>query len=129
MSTIDNGGAIAIKGFNYQKASIILIIIHHFQKKNFKVVPESKEDFVIHLNNEVYYIQVKGTKKLSIGKLKSKPSGKDSIIEKNISPGEDSDKRKIFLWDLAATTQSKLTKQNGTLVPTILGYSLDQKKI
>ncbi|PID05015.1 MULTISPECIES: dsDNA nuclease domain-containing protein [unclassified Sporosarcina] len=128
MSAIDNGGAIAIKGFNYQKASIIHVIIHHFEKKNFKVIPESKEDFEIHLDNEIYYVQVKGTKKLSIGKLKSKTSGKASIVEKNMLPGEDSDKRKIFLWDLANTTKSELIKRNGTLVSTVLGFSVEQKQ-
>ena len=128
MSTIDNGGAIAIKGFNYQKASIILLMIHHFKKKNFKVVPESKDDFEIHLDNEIYFVQVKGTKKLSIGKLKSKPQGKASIIEKNMIPGGNSDKRKIFLWDLAANTKSELIEKEGTLVPTIFGFSLSQKQ-
>lgn len=128
MSAIDNGGAIAIKGFNYQKASIIHIIIRHFEQSNFKIIPESKEDFEIHLDDEIYYVQVKGTKKLSIGKLKSKPSGKASIVEKNMLPGEDTDKRKIFLWDLADTTKSKLIKLNGTLVSTILGFSVEQKQ-
>ncbi|UTH00374.1 dsDNA nuclease domain-containing protein [Macrococcoides canis] len=127
MSEVDNGGAIAIKGFNYQKAAIIFVIIHHFEKPNFKIVPESKDDFEVYLDGQVYYIQVKGTKKLSIAKLKSKPKGKESIIEKNLSPGTDNDNRKIFLWDLAETTKSELTKVRGTLVPEKYQFSDNQK--
>ncbi|WP_281203178.1 dsDNA nuclease domain-containing protein [Cytobacillus kochii] len=127
MSAIDNGGAIAIKGFNYQKASIILVMIHNFEKDNFIVIPESREDFEIHLEQDTYFIQVKGTKKLSIGKLKSRPSGKASIIEKNLSPGTDGDIRKIFLWDVATTTKNELISQDGTLVPIRHSLSTEQK--
>lgn len=127
MSLVDNGGAIAIKGFNYQKAAIMFVMIHHFEKNNFKIVPESKDDFEVYLDNKVYYIQVKGTKKLSIAKLKSKPSGKESIIEKNLFPGTDNDNRKIFLWDLAETTKSELTEVRGTLFPEKYQFSDEQK--
>lgn len=72
MSVNDNGGAIAIKGFNYQKAAIVLVMINNYQKNNFKVIPESKEDFEVYIDNEVYFIQVKGTKGLSISKLKER---------------------------------------------------------
>ncbi|CAM4149027.1 dsDNA nuclease domain-containing protein [Jeotgalicoccus halotolerans] len=127
MSIVDNGGAFAIKGFNYQKAAIIFVMIHHFEKNNFKIVPESKDDFEVYLDDQVYYIQVKGTKKLSIAKLKSKPKGKESIIEKNLFPGVDNDNRKIFLWDLAETTKSELTKVRGTLFPEKYQFSDKQK--
>ncbi|EKF36819.1 Lamassu anti-phage system protein LmuA [Bacillus xiamenensis] len=126
MIEIDNGGAIAIKGFNYQKASIILVMIHNFEKDNFIVIPESREDFEIHLGQDTYFIQVKGTKKLSIGKLKSRPSGKASIIEKNLSPGNDGDIRKIFLWDIAELTKNELISQEGTLIP--MKHSLSSKQ-
>ncbi|WP_139995532.1 dsDNA nuclease domain-containing protein [Kurthia sp. Dielmo] len=126
MSAIDNGGAIAIKGFNYQKASIILVMIHNFKKDNFTVIPESREDFEIHLEQDTYFIQVKGTKNLSISKLKSRPSGKDSIIEKNLSSGTNGDIRKIFLWDVAETTKKELISQVGTLFP--MKYSLSTKQ-
>lgn len=127
MSIVDNGGAIAIKGFNYQKATIIFVMIHHFEKNNFKIVPESKDDFEVHLNNQAYFIQVKGTKKLSIAKLKAKNKGKESIIEKNLLPGTDNDNRKIFLWDLAHTTKSELIKDKGTLFPEKYKFSEEQK--
>ncbi|MBC6310000.1 DUF4297 domain-containing protein [Listeria sp. FSL L7-1582] len=123
----DNGGAIAIKGFNYQKASIILVMIHNFTRKNFKVFPESNEDFEIHMNNKIYYIQVKGTKKITLGKLKYRPNGKPSILEKNLLPSTKINRRKIFLWDLAETTKAKLEDQPGTLVPIIHSFSSEQK--
>lgn len=127
MSVVDNGGAIAIKGFNYQKTAIIFVMIHHFEQENFKIVPESKDDFEVYLNNQVYYVQVKGTKKLSISKLKSQTKGKESIIEKNLFPGADEDNRKIFLWDLSETTKIELTKVKGTLFPEKYQFSDDQK--
>lgn len=128
MTKVDNGGAIAIKGFNYQKAAIIFVMIHHFEQENFKIVPESKDDFEVYLNNQVYFVQVKGTKKLSIGKLKSKPQGKESIIEKNLNPGEDNDNRKIFLWDLIEATKTDLVKVKGTLFSEKYHFSDEQKE-
>lgn len=128
MSLIDNGGAIALKGFNYQKASIIFVMIRNFEKENFKVIPESREDFEIHLDEDTYFIQVKGTKKLSVSKLKSRPKGKDSIIEKNLFPGSTNDKRKIFLWDIIDNTEKELVSQNGTLIPTVFSFSDKQKE-
>ena len=127
MDGVDNGGAIAIKGFNYQKASIILVMIHNFEKNNFLLIPESREDFEIRLEQNTYFIQVKGTKKLSLDKLKSRPNGKDSIIEKNLSPGTNKDLRKIFLWDITDSTKKELISRKGTLVPSLYGLSTEQK--
>lgn len=127
MDGVDNGGAIAIKGFNYQKASIMLVMINNFEKNNFLIIPESREDFEIHLDQNTYFIQVKGTKKLSIDKLKSRPSGKPSIIEKNLFPGVNEDFRKIFLWDITETTKKEMVIRNGTLVPSLYDLSPKQK--
>ncbi len=127
MTEIDNGGAIAIKGFNYQKASIIHVMIHNFEKDNFTVIPESREDFEIHLEQDTYFIQVKGTKNLSVGKLKQRPGGKASIIEKNLSSGANGDIRKIFLWDVTETTKKDLISQVGTLIPMKHSLSTKQK--
>ncbi|QWI48170.1 MULTISPECIES: dsDNA nuclease domain-containing protein [Bacillus cereus group] len=133
MSEIENGGAIAIKGFNYQKASIILVMIHNYKKDNFKVIPESSEDFEIQLGDTTFFIQVKGTKKLSVKNLikrTKKRSGamSPSIIEKNLAPGNDTDKRKIFLWDLSENTKDKLVSQIGNLVSPIYCLSNEQKE-
>lgn len=127
MSVVDNGGAVAIKGFNYQKASIILVMIHNFEKDNFKVIPESHEDFEIYIEEKVYYIQVKGTAKLSIKNMMKREKDKPSIIEKNLTPGNDNDKRKIFLWDLAATTKKEIVSKKGTFISPLYGFSENQK--
>lgn len=124
MVVTDNGGATAIKGFNYQKASLILVIIKNFQKENFSVIPESREDFEINLDNRRFFIQVKGTKKLSWNNL-SKNDKKDlSILEKNIHPGEDDDIRKLFLWSLTDSTKKELEEvYNSSLVEPIYSFS------
>ncbi|MBC1383032.1 dsDNA nuclease domain-containing protein [Listeria innocua] len=128
----DNGGAIAIKGFNYQKAAIMLVMINNYQKQNFKVIPESKEDFEVHVDDEIYFIQVKGTKKLSIASLikreKKKTKIVKSIIEKNLEPGTDKNKRKIFVHSLADTTKKDLISEDGTIVTPIFKLSDEQKK-
>lgn len=128
----DNGGAIAIKGFNYQKAAIMLVMINNYQKKNFKVIPESKEDFEVHVDNEIYFIQVKGTKKLSVKSLvkreKKETTIAKSIIEKNLEPGTDKNQRKIFVHSLADTTKKDLISEDGTIVTPIYKLSDKQKK-
>lgn len=126
MTVIDNGGAIAIKGFNYQKAAIIHVMIKNFDKDNFKVIPESREDFEVHLEQDTYFIQVKGIKKLSLGKLMSRPKGKPSIIEKNLSSGDENIIRKIFLWDLIEGTKNELVSKTGNLIP--LKYCLSDEQ-
>lgn len=164
MSSIDNGGAIAIKGFNYQKACIIYVIVRNYRKNNFKIIPEAQDDFEVHFDNHSVYVQVKGTKKLSISNMTSnsmttklkyigfkgnmpnvtvcvKVMGKRnlnkknnykkklSIIEKNLVPGKDNDKRKIFLFDLIPSVKDKLIESEDSidLVPTIYSFSDTQK--
>lgn len=128
----DNGGAIAIKGFNYQKAAIMLVMIDNYQKQNFEVIPESKEDFEVHIDNEIYFIQVKGTKKLSVKSLikREKKGTKiaESIIEKNLEPGTDRNKRKIFVHSLADTTKKDLISEAGTIVNPVYRLSDKQKE-
>lgn len=165
MSLIDNGGAIAIKGFNYQKACIIYVIVRNYQKDNFKIIPEAQDDFEVHFDDKSIFVQVKGTKKLSIAnmskgettkklkynhfrgnipkgtiffknsKIKKKLIKKNvyqrklSIIEKNLVPGNDGDKRKIFLFDMTASTKDSLVESsvNGELVTTLYSLSDTQK--
>lgn len=128
----DNGGAIAIKGFNYQKAAIMLVMINNYHKQNFKVIPESKEDFEVHVDNDIYFIQVKGTQKLSVNSLSSRTKKETkivkSIIEKNLEPGTDTNKRKIFVYSLADTTKKDMVSEDGTLVTPIYKLSDEQKK-
>ncbi|PKE48584.1 dsDNA nuclease domain-containing protein [Macrococcoides caseolyticum] len=128
MNGINNGGAIAIKGFNYQKISIMYVIIHHYKKNDFKIIPESGDDFEIHIDNQKYYIQVKGTKKVSLNKLISKPKGVESIIEKNLNAGSDKDNRKIFIHNLSDNTKKCLVKIKGTLFKEKYEFSDSEKE-
>ncbi|MDG0184839.1 hypothetical protein L0C98_23485, partial [Salmonella enterica subsp. enterica] len=118
----------------------------------------------VHFDNHSVYVQVKGTKKLSISNMTSNsittklkyisfkgniPNGtvcvkvidkrnlnkknnykkKLSIIEKNLVPGKDNDKRKIFLFDLIPSVKDKLIESEDSidLVPTIYSFSDTQK--
>ena len=91
MTAIDNGGAHAIKGFNYQKSVIVLIsVLHYLYEDDFEIYVEAKDDIVVKLKDKHTYIQVKG-KKMSIGELTKRPDGKDSILEKSHSHGNESD--------------------------------------
>lgn len=129
----DNGGATAIKGFNYQKAAIMLVMINNYQKQHFKVIPESKEDFEVYVDYEIYFIQVKGTKKLSLKSLTKRVKKETviakSIIEKNLEPGIDNNKRKIFIHSLADTTRKGLISEGGTIVTPVYQLLDEQKKM
>jgi len=123
---IDNGGAIAIKGFNYQKASIILVIINNYQRDGFSVIPEADDDFQVHVDGKNIFIQVKGEKSITLNKLVSK-----QIIEKNLVPGQDDDTRKIFVWDIGKSFQKELIENKiGNIISPLLKYSdADSKKV
>ena len=43
----DNGGAIAIKGFNFQHAIAALIIIGNYEKEKFSIYLETKDDIEV----------------------------------------------------------------------------------
>lgn len=101
MSVIENGGAHAIKGFNYQKSVIVLIsVLHYLSEDDFEIYVEAKDDIVVKLEATETYIQVKG-KKMSIGELTKKPDGKDSIIEKNHANGGDGSFYKVISPEFA----------------------------
>lgn len=133
MSKIDTGGATAIKGFNYQKASMILVMIKNHRKEAFMVIPEAEDDFEIRYENKCFFIQVKGTKNLSLSNLTRRSKGKKakekpSILEKNISPGENTDIRKLFLWSLIDSTKKELEEvYNHQIISPIYKLSNKQK--
>ncbi|WP_338753099.1 dsDNA nuclease domain-containing protein [Leuconostoc mesenteroides] len=79
MSVSDNGGAIAIKGFNFQKASAILVMLHNLDDENLIFIPESKEDFEVRNDKLVYYVQVKSIKSLSLSKMLSQKKKQKKI--------------------------------------------------
>lgn len=121
---MENGGAIAIKGFNYQKASIILVMINNYSRDGFKVIPEADDDFQIHVEGQNIFIQVKGEKNLTLKQLIKK-----GIIEKNLVPGEDDDIRKIFVYDIGKTFQDDLEeKKIGHIISPLLQYSSSNKE-
>lgn len=88
MKILDNGGAQAIKGFNYQKSVIMLIaILHYLNVDDFEIYVETEDDIVVKINDTKTYIQVKG-RKLSVATITKRESGKDgekkSVLEKNL---------------------------------------------
>ena len=95
MSDFENGGAFAIKGFNFQKAAITFIAIKNFNKPDFHILVEARDDFEVKFNGYEAYIQVK-SQKLSLNKLLNSKNGK-SILEKNLSNGNTNSHYKIFV--------------------------------
>lgn len=121
---INNGGAIAIKGFNYQKASIILIMINNYQREDFLIIPEAEDDFQVYVDGKTIFIQVKGEKNITLQKLISK-----EIIKKNLIPGHDEDIRKIFVWDIGENFQNSLKEiVSGNIISPLLNYSDEDLK-
>lgn len=125
---LDNGGSEAIKGFNFQKANLILLAINNYQKRNFKIYVETEDDIVVSYDNYNAYIQVKKQKHTfrTIKEKKSKKvQGNDgnnvtqwspSILEKNLSSGTDSDTYKIIVKDIGSSDKKKLTlKRPGSI--------------
>ncbi|TKJ93646.1 DUF4297 domain-containing protein [Paenibacillus sp. CFBP13512] len=138
---IDNGGAEAIKGFNFQKANLILLAIENYQKQEFKIYIEAEDDIVVSYKNYKAYIQVKKqkhtfnsiTKKVS-KKIKDADDNKittlsASILEKNLSSGSDSDTYKIFVKDIGSSDKKKLNlKKPGSICTEVYMLSKDAKE-
>ncbi|EEL70773.1 dsDNA nuclease domain-containing protein [Bacillus mycoides] len=116
----DNGGAEAIKGFNFQKANLILLSINNYQKKDFKIYIEAEDDIVVSYENYRAFIQVKKQKHTfsTITKQEQKlikaPEGKKSkkllpsILEKNLNSGTEDDTFKIFVKEIGSTDKKQL---------------------
>lgn len=95
----NNGGAYAQKGFNYQNYIISLVAIRNYKKEKFTIFVESNEDFEVLCNDDYHaYIQVKG-QKVSLTKLLKQTQNKPSIIEKNLTSGEENSVYKIVVYD------------------------------
>ena len=95
--TIDNGGAVAINGFNYQAAVIMLIALLNYKKKDFSLFVETKDDVEISLDGTHTFAQIKSLKNLSIAALirKNKKNQK-SILSKNLSLTAPNSRYKII---------------------------------
>lgn len=91
MTAYNNGGAIAIKGFNYQKSvAILLAILLYSGNTEFELYVETDDDLKVTANDVDTYIQIKDNAlSLSNITLRKKTGGgqKDSILEKNLANG------------------------------------------
>lgn len=121
MSTVDNGGAYAIKGFNYQKSVIVLVAVQNYLKtKDFEIYIETNDDIVVKGGGNVTYIQVKSNQ-LSIKNITLRPKGKSSILEKSLANGDDNSFYKIVtptfknLDDDLEQVQAKLLTKGATV--------------
>lgn len=108
----DDGGANAIRGFNYQKAVIAYIAICNLHEDDFYIIPENKEDIEVYKQGKTAYIQVKSSP-LSISKLSAKTKIKGesknngpSIIAKLIRKEGDS-RFKVATTDAFSTKDFK----------------------
>lgn len=127
MSDFENGGAFAIKGFNFQKAAITFIAIKNFNKPNFHILVEARDDFEVKFNGYDAYIQVK-SQKLSLKKLLNSKDGK-SILEKNLSNGDENSHFKIFVKSFAETDIKKmLSNSEGNICEPLYSFNDEQKQ-
>lgn len=131
MNTIDNGGAYAIRGFNYQKSVVALIAILHYlhSDPDFEIYVESKDDIVVKVRGEETFIQAKN-KELSILSVTRKDKNNNTILGKNLANGnEKSSRYKLVapaidsLADLEETSARILTK--GAAVYTFSDDAVD----
>ena len=133
----DNGGAFAIKGFNFQKSIISLIAISNYNKSGFLLFVENKDDAELDLKDTHTFIQIK-SEKLSINKLISPKKSKDSskgnkhsILYKNLQNNHPHARYKIVTKD-DFSDKEKLIKSNENIIfecPCIYKYSKEQKKL
>lgn len=137
----DNGGAEAIKGFNFQKANLILLSINNYQKKDFKIYIEAEDDIVVSYESYRAFIQVKKQKHTlnSINKpdkkVRKDSDGKNiiefspSILEKNLNSGTEKDIFKIIVKEIGPTDKKQLDiKKPGSICPELYKLSDKAKK-
>lgn len=128
MEKIDNGGAYAIKGFNYQKSVVVLIAVLHYlhSDPDFEIYVEAKDDIVVKVKNEETFIQIKSNE-LSLGSIVRKSKSGVSILEKNISKG-DEDKSRYKLVAPSYAGIEELEMIAGRILTkgaTVYGYGSD----
>lgn len=125
---MDNGGAYAIRGFNYQNAVISLICIRNYLNNSFKVIVENKDDLEVFLDNTHTYVQIKG-KKLSVKSL-IKPDSKTnkSVLGKNLNNGTISNRYKIATLDNFSDKDNLEYTSDNKFLNDAFEYSDKQKK-
>ena len=121
---VDNGGAIAIKGFNYQDAIATLIIITNYTKNDFCIYLECKEDIEVDVDNRKFFIQVKSNE-LSITKIThADKANNKSILSKNLV--KNSSKETRYKLVTPAYKDASL-QEDGLIFNTIFKYTDEQK--
>lgn len=108
----DNGGAIAIKGFNFQHAVAALIIICNYQKENFSIYLETKDDIEVNYSDNNFFIQAKN-KQLTLNELIKPDKHNKSILSKSLSKESDKSHNyyKIATIEFSKQEQKKLNKK------------------
>lgn len=127
---IDNGGANAKKGFNYQDAIATLIIITNFSKDDFCIYLECKDDIEVDLTSHKFFVQVKSTRQ-SLSNLIKQYKKKDgtysnSILYKNLNKtcADKINKYKI----VTPAYSDGISAINGEIFKEIYQYTDEQKK-
>lgn len=128
--TIDSGGAVAIKGFNYQKAVIAYIAVLNYQKDGFQIIVENQDDAEIFAENNKTFIQIK-SEKLSLTKIsKQDKKTQRSILGKLLDKTFPNAAYKIVTTNKFSEADKKhLEKVAGLLVPCdVFKYSGEQQQ-
>lgn len=127
---IDNGGAIALKGFNYQNAVASLIAILNYDRDNFLLFVETKDDIEVDVEDKHFFIQVKG-QHLSLSSLlnikKNDKGIKNCIFSKNIKKNHPKASYHIVLLGLKKDQNSLIEATEATIFSEEYLYSSEQK--
>ena len=124
----DNGGAIALKGYNYQNAVACLIAIQNYHKENFLLYIEAKEDIELDIEDKHAFIQVK-SQNLTLNELlkTSKKNKNSSIFSKNISKKHPKPLYQIVLLGLKSDQNDVKKASDNIIFSDEYVYSEDQK--
>ncbi len=126
----DNGGAIALKGYNYQNAVASLIAILNYERDNFILFVETKDDIEVDIEDKHFFIQVKG-QHLSLSNLltpKKNDNGiKNCIFSKNIKKNHPNASYHIVLLGLKKDQNSVIEATEPTIFSEEYLYSSEQK--
>lgn len=127
---VDNGGAIALKGFNYQNAVASLIAILNYDKDNFLLFIETKDDIEVDIEDRHVFIQVKGqnlslTNLLSIENKNS--DNKKCIFSKNIKKNHPKALYHIVLLSLKNDQKDVIEASENTVFSEEYLYSAEQQ--
>lgn len=125
----DNGGAIALKGFNYQNAVACLIAIQNYKKENFLLYIETKDDIELDVKDKHAFIQVKSQNMTLNNLLKpTKKSGNTCIFFKNISKKHQNPLYHIVLMGLKTDQEDVLVASDNIVFASEYVYSEEQKR-